>query len=399
MNGAINMNYNFNEAKNHLINSYNFLEPVMSYGDGVYLYDINNNKYLDFTSGIGVNSLGYNDEDWVNATCNQLKTLQHNSNIFYNNTTVKLAKKLTETSNMSKVFFANSGAEANEGAIKLSRKYSYDKYGYGRNKILSLVQSFHGRTITTLKATGQEKFHQYFYPFTEGFDYVKANDIEDFKNHLSPDVCAIILEAIQGEGGVLPLNKNFVQEVVKTCNDNDILVIFDEVQCGIARTGKMFGFNNFDVKPDIVTVAKGLGGGLPIGAVLCSKKIDNVFMPGDHGSTFGGNPVACSGALVVLEKLCNENSFDEIYQKGNFVKDILKKSNNPHILSVRGSGLMLGIQVDIPPSLIQNEALKKGLIVLTAGKDVIRLLPPLIISKNQLHEGLCTLLNVLNSIK
>ncbi|AIY79586.1 aspartate aminotransferase family protein [Clostridium botulinum] len=393
------MNYNFNEAKNHLINSYNFLEPVMSYGDGVYLYDINNNKYLDFTSGIGVNSLGYNDEDWIQATTTQLKTLQHNSNIFYNNTTVKLAKKLTETSNMSKVFFANSGAEANEGAIKLSRKYSYDKYGYGRNKILSLIQSFHGRTITTLKATGQEKFHQYFYPFTEGFDYVKANDIEDFKNHLSPDVCAIILEAIQGEGGVLPLNKNFVQEVVRTCNDNDILVIFDEVQCGIARTGKMFGFNNFDVKPDIVTVAKGLGGGLPIGAVLCSKKIDNVFMPGDHGSTFGGNPVACSGALVVLEKLCNENSFDEIYQKGNFVKDILKKSNNPHILSVRGSGLMLGIQVDIPPSLIQNEALKKGLIVLTAGKDVIRLLPPLIISKNQLHEGLCTLLNVLNSIK
>ncbi|WP_252237911.1 aspartate aminotransferase family protein [Clostridium sp. VAP51] len=393
------MNYNFNEAKNHLINSYNFLEPVMSYGDGVYLYDINNNKYLDFTSGIGVNSLGYNDEDWIQATTTQLKTLQHNSNIFYNNTTVKLAKKLTETSNMSKVFFANSGAEANEGAIKLSRKYSYDKYGYGRNKILSLIQSFHGRTITTLKATGQEKFHQYFYPFTEGFDYVKANDIEDFKNHLSPDVCAIILEAIQGEGGVLPLNKNFVQEVVKTCNDNDILVIFDEVQCGIARTGKMFGFNNFDVKPDIVTIAKGLGGGLPIGAVLCSKKIDNVFMPGDHGSTFGGNPVACSGALVVLEKLCNENSFDEIYQKGNFVKDILKKSNNPHILSVRGSGLMLGIQVDIPPSLIQNEALKKGLIVLTAGKDVIRLLPPLIISKNQLHEGLCTLLNVLNSIK
>ncbi|NFS28454.1 aspartate aminotransferase family protein [Clostridium botulinum] len=393
------MNSNFNEAKNHLINSYNFLEPVMSYGDGVYLYDINNNKYLDFTSGIGVNSLGYNDEDWIQATTTQLKTLQHNSNIFYNNTTVKLAKKLTETSNMSKVFFANSGAEANEGAIKLSRKYSYDKYGYGRNKILSLIQSFHGRTITTLKATGQEKFHQYFYPFTEGFDYVKANDIEDFKNHLSPDVCAIILEAIQGEGGVLPLNKNFVQEVVRTCNDNDILVIFDEVQCGIARTGKMFGFNNFDVKPDIVTVAKGLGGGLPIGAVLCSKKIDNVFMPGDHGSTFGGNPVACSGALVVLEKLCNENSFDEIYQKGNFVKDILKKSNNPHILSVRGSGLMLGIQVDIPPSLIQNEALKKGLIVLTAGKDVIRLLPPLIISKNQLHEGLCTLLNVLNSIK
>ncbi|WP_315081082.1 aspartate aminotransferase family protein [uncultured Clostridium sp.] len=393
------MNYDFNEARNYLVNSYNFLEPVMSYGDGVYLYDTNNNKYLDFTSGIGVNSLGYNDEDWVNATCNQLKTLQHNSNIFCNNTTVKLAKKLTKISNMSKVFLANSGAEANEGAIKLARKYSYDKYGNSRNKILSLVQSFHGRTITTLKATGQEKFHQYFYPFTEGFGYVKANDINDFKDKLTSDVCAVMLEAIQGEGGVLPLNKSFVQEIVKICNDNDILVIFDEVQCGIARTGKMFGFNNFHVKGDIVTVAKGLGGGLPIGAVLCSKKVDNVFTPGDHGSTFGGNPVVCSGALVVLDKLCNENSFNEIYKKGELVKDILKKSNNPHILSIRGIGLMIGIQTDISPSLIQKEALKKGLLVLTAGKDVIRLLPPLTISKSELKEGLDILLEVISNLK
>ncbi|WP_252226594.1 aspartate aminotransferase family protein [Clostridium sp. ZBS2] len=390
------MNYNFNEAKTHLVNSYNFLEPVMSYGDGVYLYDTNNNKYLDFTSGIGVNSLGYNHKDWVEATTSQLKTLQHNSNIFYNNATIKLAKKLTEISNMSKVFFANSGAEANEGAIKLARKYSYDKYGNGRNKILSLVQSFHGRTITTLKATGQEKFHQYFYPFTEGFDYVKANDIEDFKNHLTSDVCAIMLEAIQGEGGVLPLDKGFIQKVVKICNENDILIIFDEVQCGIARTGKMFGFNNFDVKADIVTVAKGLGGGLPIGAVLCSKKVENVFTPGDHGSTFGGNPVVCSGALVVLDKLCNKNSFYEISEKGNYVKDILKQSNNSHILSIRGMGLMIGIQTDILPSLIQKEALKKGLLVLTAGKDVIRLLPPLVISKSELKKGLDILLDVLN---
>lgn len=392
------MNYDFGEEKNHLINSYNFLKPIMSYGDGVYLYDTNNNKYLDFSSGIGVNSLGYNNKDWILATCTQISTLQHNSNIFYNNTTLNLAKKLTELSHMSKVFFANSGAESNEGAIKLARKYSYDKYGLGRNKILSLVHSFHGRTITTLKATGQEKFHKYFYPFTEGFDYVKANDLQDFKNKLTCDVCAIILEAIQGEGGVLPLDKDFVKEIIKICNENDVLVIFDEVQCGIARTGNMFGFNNFNVTPDIVTVAKGLGNGLPIGAILCSKKVENVFNPGDHGSTFGGNPVACSGALVVLDKLCNADSFKKIYEKELLIKDILINSKNPHILSVRGMGLMIGIETDLSPSLVQKKALEHGLIVLTAGNNVIRLLPPLIISKEELTFGLNILLDILNSI-
>ncbi|GAA0076827.1 aspartate aminotransferase family protein [Clostridium sp. CTA-5] len=392
------MSYDFNEAKECLVNSYNFLEPVISYGNGVYLYDTNNNKYLDFTSGIGVNSLGYNHKTWIESTTNQMKTLQHSSNIFLNNTTVKLAKKLTEISEMSKVFLANSGAEANEGAIKLARKYSYDKYGKGRSTILSLVQSFHGRTITTLKATGQDKFHQYFFPFTEGFNYVNANDLDDFKAKLTSDVCAIMLEAIQGEGGVLPLNKEFVQSLVKICNEKDILVIFDEVQCGIARTGKMFGFNNFDINADIVTVAKGLGAGLPIGGILCSKKVENVFNPGDHGSTFGGNPVACAGALVVLDTLCTEKSFDEISKKGAYVKDLLTKSNNHQILEVRGMGLMIGIKTKCPPSLVQKEALKKGLLVLTAGKDTVRLLPPLVINNDELKQGIYILLDVLNSI-
>lgn len=393
------MSYDFNEAKEHIVNSYGRLDPVITHGEGVYLYDTNENKYLDFTSGIGVSSLGYGHEKWVKATSKQLKTLAHASNIFYTEPSVKLAKELTEKSNMSKIFFANSGAEANEGSIKLARKYSYDKYGANRNKILTLVQSFHGRTITTLKATGQEKFHKYFFPFTEGFDYVKANDIEDFKSKLSDDVCAIMLEAIQGEGGVIPLDNAFVQEVVKICNKKDILVIFDEVQCGIGRTGKLFGYNHFDVQADIVSVAKGLGAGLPIGGILCSSKIADVFKPGDHGSTFGANPVACAGALVVLDEICNEKYLEKITKRGAYVKELLEEANNPQIEAVRGMGLMIGIKVKCDPALVQKEAIKKGLLVLTAGKDAVRLLPPLVITKKELKSGIDIILEILSNIE
>lgn len=393
------MSYDFNEAKEHVVNSYGRLDLILTHGEGVYLYDQDENKYLDFTSGIGVSSLGYGHEKWVRATSNQLKTLAHTSNIFHTEPSLKLAKELTEKANMSKVFFANSGAEANEGSIKLARKYSYDKYGAGRSKILTLIQSFHGRTITTLKATGQEKFHKYFYPFTEGFDYVKANDIEDFKAKLTDDVCAIMLEAIQGEGGVIPLDTKFVQEVVKACNEKDVLVIFDEVQCGIGRTGKMFGYNNFNVEADIVSVAKGLGAGLPIGGILCSSKVADVFKPGDHGSTFGANPVVCSGALVVLEEICNEQYFEEIYKRGLFVRELIDEAKNPQIVDVRGMGLMIGIKVKCDPALVQKEAIKKGLLVLTAGKDVVRLLPPLTITEKELKVGIDIILEILSSLK
>jgi len=391
------MNYDFNEAKEHLINSYGRLDPVITKGKGVYIYDQDNNKYLDFASGIGVNCLGYANKKWVEATSTQLSKLAHISNYFLTEPSVELAKELTEKAGMKRVFFGNSGAEANEGAIKLARKYSFDKYGEGRSTILTLVQSFHGRTITTLKATGQNKFHQFFYPFTEGFNYVNANDIEDFKAKITPDVCAIMMEAIQGEGGVIPLNKDFVQEVVKICNQKDILVIFDEVQCGIARTGKLIGYENFDVKPNIVTIAKGLGGGLPIGGFLCDEKLQDVFKPGDHGSTFGANPVVCAGALVVLNELCNQKTYDEISSKGAYVKELLKNANNPQIVDVRGMGLMIGIKVKCSPALIQKECMKKGLFVLTAGKDVVRLLPPLIISKEELKYGIDIILDVLNN--
>ena len=381
--------------ENSLMNTYG-ATTVITKGNGCYLYDDNNKEYIDFTSGIGVNCLGYNDPDWTEAVTKQVTTLQHCSNLFLNPATVTLSNKLTQLAGMSKVFFANSGAEANEGAIKLARKYSSDKYGNNRGKVLTLKQSFHGRTMLTLKATGQpEKFHKYFFPFPEGFDYVEANNIDAFKSALTDDVCAIMMEAIQGEGGGHLLNKEFVQEVVKICNEKDILVIFDEVQCGIGRTGKLFGFNNFDFKPDIVSCAKGLGAGLPMGAVLCYEKLKDVFNPGDHGSTFGGNPVSCAGALVVLDKLCNENSYNEINKKGQLIKDLINKANLSNVVEIRGMGLMLGIEIKENSADIRKKAEENGILVLTAGPKVIRLLPPLVISEDDIKKGINVLIDLL----
>lgn len=386
-----------NNENNSIMNTYAYLPVNLTHGNGCYVFDDNNNKYIDFTSGIGVNCLGYNNKKWVDAVCKQASTLPHISNIFTNKTTIELANKLTKLSNMNKVFFSNSGAEANEGAIKLARKYSFDKYGANRNVILTLKQSFHGRTLATLTATGQDKFHNYFFPFPKGFDYVTANNIDSFKQKLGNDVCAIMLEAIQGEGGVNILDTDFVCEVVKICNEKDILVIFDEVQCGIGRTGKLFGFNNFDVTPDIITVAKGLGSGLPIGGFLCNEKLSNVLNPGDHGTTYGGNPIACAGALVVLNEICTNKTFEEITINGDFIKFTLDNLKLPIIKEIRGLGLMIGIETTIDASLIQKKALEKGLLVLTAGKNVVRLLPPLIIDKDTIIEGLKILTEILES--
>ncbi len=370
-----------------LMSTYSYLPLNLVKGEGSYLFDDKGNKYIDFTSGIGVNSLGYGNPNWIKAITDTISNLQHISNIFLNDNTLKLAEELTKKSKMSKVFFCNSGAEANEGAIKLARKYSFDKYGLNRNKILTLNQSFHGRTLAALTATGQDKFHNYYFPFPEGFDYFEPNNTKDFKDKLSDDVCAVMMESIQGEGGVNPLSTNFVKEVYEICREKDIILIFDEVQCGIGRTGMMFGYEYFNVKPDIVTVAKGLGAGLPIGGFLCSEKLSEVFTPGDHGTTFGGNPVVCSGALVVLNTICNENKLNEIKENGEYLMDLLKNIKSPLIKDVRGKGLMIGIEVTESPSEIQKKALEKGLLVLTAGKNVIRLLPPLIISKEEIEKG------------
>lgn len=381
--------------KNSLMNTYAPLEPVIKEGKGVYLFDTEGKKYLDFTSGIGVNCLGYAHTKWSEAVANQAATMQHCSNIFVNPTTIEASNKWCEKAEMSKVFFCNSGAEANEGAVKLAKKYSFDKYGEGRNKILSLKQSFHGRTITTLKLNGQDKFHKYFFPFPEGIDYVEANNINDFKSKATDDVCAIIMEAIQGEGGVHPLNKDFVKEVVSICNEKDILVIFDEVQCGIGRTGKLFGFQNFDIKPNIISCAKGIGAGLPMGAVFADEKTAVAFNPGDHGSTFGGNPVACAGSLIVLNEICNEESYKKINDNGKLIKEKIIAANLDEVVEVRGLGLMIGIEIKGSSSDIQKKAMENGLFVLTAGPHVVRLLPPLVMEKEDIEKGIDILIKVL----
>ena len=386
----------FEKANECLMHTYAALPIVITHGEGSCLFDENNKKYIDFTSGIGVNSVGYNNKKLNEAILNQLNSFAHLSNIFLSTPTVKLANKLTTISKMSKVFFSNSGAEANEGALKLAKKYSYMKYGGKRNKILSLKDSFHGRTLATLTATGQDKFHKYFDPFPDGYDYVTPNSIEDFKEKLTDDVCAIIMEAIQGEGGVNLLNSNFVQEVCNVCKEKDVLIIFDEVQCGLGRTGHIFCFQEFGVEADIITLAKGLGGGLPIGAILCNEKLSNTFTPGDHGSTFGGNPVVCAGALAVLDQICNDELLSSVQAKGKFIRQTLTKSKLPLVKNIRGLGLMIGIEVSCPPDEIQKKALEKGLLILTAGKNVVRLLPPLTISEIEIKKGLAILLKCLS---
>lgn len=378
----------FEKANECLMHTYVPLPIIITHGEGSCLFDENNKKYIDFTSGIGVSSVGYNNKKLNEAILNQLNSFAHLSNIFLSTPTVKLANKLTTISKMSKVFFSNSGAEANEGALKLAKKYSYMKYGGKRNKILSLKDSFHGRTLATLTATGQDKFHKYFDPFPDGYDYVTPNSIEDFKEKLTDDVCAIIMEAIQGEGGVNLLNSNFVQEVCNVCKEKDVLIIFDEVQCGLGRTGHIFCFQEFGVEADIITLAKGLGGGLPIGAILCNEKLSNTFTPGDHGSTFGGNPVVCAGALAVLDQICNDELLSSVQAKGKFIRQTLTKSKLPLVKNIRGLGLMIGIEVSCPPDEIQKKALEKGLLILTAGKNVVRLLPPLTISEIEIKKGL-----------
>ena len=386
----------FEKANECLMHTYAPLPIIITHGEGSCLFDENNKKYIDFTSGIGVNSVGYNNKKLNEAILNQLNSFAHLSNIFLSTPTVKLANKLTTISKMSKVFFSNSGAEANEGALKLAKKYSYMKYGGKRNKILSLKDSFHGRTLATLTATGQDKFHKYFDPFPDGYDYVTPNSIEDFKEKLTDDVCAIIMEAIQGEGGVNLLNNNFVQEVCNVCKEKDVLIIFDEVQCGLGRTGHIFCFQEFGVEADIITLAKGLGGGLPIGAILCNEKLSNTFTPGDHGSTFGGNPVVCAGTLAVLDQICNDELLSSVQAKGKFIRQTLTKSKLPLVKNIRGLGLMIGIEVSCPPAEIQKKALEKGLLILTAGKNVVRLLPPLTISEIEIKKGLAILLKCLS---
>ena len=378
------------EENKYVMNTYGRFPIALDHGEGATLWDIEGKKYIDFASGIGVNCMGYNNPAIVDAITNQAHKLTHVSNLFTTEPMVQVAKKLVEKTHLNgKVFFANSGAEANEGAIKLARKYSFDKYGEGRYKIVTLVNSFHGRTVTTLKATGQDRFHNYFFPFTEGFDYAAANDFDSVRHKADEMTCAVMMELVQGEGGVLPLEKEFVQQVEAFCRERDILLIIDEVQTGIGRTGSLFCFQQYGIRPDVVTMAKGLGGGVPIGAVLAAESCSNVLTPGTHATTFGGTPLVCAAANAVLDTVGDGQFLAQVKEKGEYLKSGILSIGSPNILGVRGMGLMLGIIVeDGKHAAYANKLIEKGVLALTAGKNAVRLLPPLTISREEMDEAL-----------
>lgn len=383
---------NTKEKDNEFVShAYGRFDVALSSGKGSTVWDENGKKYIDFGSGIGVTAFGIADEEWKSAVEAQLDKIQHTSNLYYTKPCADLAMLLCEKTGMKKVFFANSGAEANEGMIKFARKYSFDKYGEGRKTIITLVNSFHGRTITTLSATGQDGFHTVFGPFTPGFKYCPANDIKALNDMITDDVCAIMFECVQGEGGVLNLNEEFVHEIAKIGAEKDILVAVDEVQTGNGRTGKYFAYMNYGITPDIVSTAKGLAGGLPMGAVLFGEKLKDTVTPGSHGSTFGGNPIAAAGAISIVERI-DDKFLNEVAAKGDYIRDYLGKIKG--VKSISGMGLMLGIETEKPAKEIAAECLERGLLVLTA-KTKIRLLPALNISKNELDKGLNILKEVI----
>ncbi|WP_455482915.1 acetylornithine/succinylornithine family transaminase [Haemophilus parahaemolyticus] len=381
----------------YIAQTYGRFNLALSHGKGCQVWDFEGNEYLDFTSGIGVNSLGWADEDWLKAVVHQASSLAHTSNLFFTEPSSRLAKKLAEASGLKRVFFANSGAEANEGAIKTARKYSHDKYGKDRATVLTLVNSFHGRTISTLSATGQEVFHQHFFPFTKGFDHTPANELRALETRLGQkDVCAIILEVVQGEGGVCSLDHEYLQGVQALCHQYDVLLIIDEVQTGIGRTGTMFAYQQFGLTPDIITLAKGLGGGLPIGAFVLGEKVQDTLGKSDHGSTFGANPVSCAGANAVLAKI-DDAFLAEIKRKGEKLQKALAAL--PKVKSVSGLGLMIGVEFEEGTKAVDIVAkcIEKGVLFLTA-KTKLRLLPPLIINDEQIEKGIAVLKEVLGEI-
>ena len=379
------------EDKKYIAGTYARFPVAFKEGKGSRLYDYDGREYVDCGSGIAVNIFGVNDGEWKNAVIAQMNSIQHASNLYYTKPQADLARLLCERTGAKKVFFGNSGAEANECAIKAARKYGEIKYGADRKQIITLKESFHGRTLATLAATGQDAFHKYYGPFPEGFVYADPT-IEGVEACMNERTCAVMIECIQGESGVNVLDKDFVQAVEKLCRERDIIFICDEVQTGNGRTGRLYAYQAYGVSPDIVTTAKGLGGGLPIGACMLFEKCAGVFGYGDHGSTFGGNPVVCAGAYSILSRI-DEKLLQSVREKGEYFREGLKKIDG--VKEVTGMGLMIGIHTDKPAAEVANECMKRGLLVLTAHSNV-RLLPPLTISKDDIDFALKILNEVIS---
>lgn len=372
----------------YVLQTYGRNQIAIDRGKGATLWDTAGKEYIDFTSGIGVCSLGYANETWAKAIYDQAMKVGHISNLFYTEPYARLASKLVPAAGMVAAFFGNSGAEANEGMIKTARKYSFEKYGEGRATIITLKNSFHGRTITTLKATGQDHFHEFFFPFTEGFRYAEANSMDSLMAAAGDDVCGVMMELIQGEGGVNPLDQDYVRAVAKLCAEKDWLLLVDEVQTGVGRTGTLFAYQQFGIQPDVATFAKGIAGGLPFGGFLTSEKCRNVLRAGDHGSTFGGNPMAAAAANVVMDTLTPE-FLEDVKKKGQYLREGIAKLNSSLVSGIRGMGLMVGVGVQgMPHKELKDKLMAEGLLCLTAGKDTLRLLPPLVITKDEIDKGL-----------
>ena len=378
----------------YIMHTYGRFPVDIDHGEGATLYSLSGRKYIDFTSGIGVNSLGYGNEKWMAAITAQIGKLGHISNLFYTQPGPLLARELCTRSGLSKVFFGNSGAEANEAMIKVARKYSFDKYGKGRSTVITLNHSFHGRTITTLTATGQDSYHNYFFPFNEAFRYADPT-LESVQAQDGEDVCGVMLELIQGEGGVRPLDPKEVQAIADLCREKDWLLLVDEVQTGIGRTGTFYAYQGYGIEPDVVTTAKGIAGGLPMGACLVSKALGDILTPGQNGSTFGGNPVACAGARVVVRRVSDPAFLQSVTEKGAYLKARLEAL--PQVEYVRGRGLMLGAKLkDKDAHEVLVRCAGEGLLILTA-KDLVRFLPPLTITKEDMDQGLAIFQKVLEA--
>ena len=378
----------------YIANTYARFNLELVSGKGCILKDKDGKEYIDLASGIAVNSFGACDDEWINAVTNQLSLIAHTSNLYYTSPCAKLAKLLCEKTGLKKVFFSNSGAEANECAIKAARQYGIQNKGEEYYNIVTLVNSFHGRTITTLSATGQDVFHKHFTPMTEGFVYAEANNINSLREAVTKNkCCGIMFEVVQGEGGVLPLEKSFVEEIKKLAKENDLVIVVDEVQTGNGRCGKMYGYMNYGLEPDVVTTAKGLGGGLPIGATLLGGKAENIFEPGMNGSTFGGNPVCCAGAISIVERI-DDKLLNEVCEKSEYIINELKNAEG--VKNITGMGLMLGIETEKDASEVINKCMEMGVLVIKA-KNKVRLLPPLNIPKDKLVEAISILKNALKN--
>lgn len=375
------MNY-FERSKEAFLATYGRFDITMDYGEGVYLYDVESNAYLDFYSGIGVNSFGYQYEPYVKSLQEQLHRMLHVSNYFNTKQSVEAAEAIVKATNLSKVFLCNSGTEATEGALKLARKYYFLKHGKADSEVISLQHSFHGRSTGSVTLTGNPRYQEAFGPLISGVKYGTINDLTSIKELISPKTGAIIIEPIQGEGGVHVCTKEFLQGVRSLCDYHDIVLILDEVQCGMGRTGTMMTYMQYDIMPDIVCLAKGLGAGFPVGAFVANKKVGATLQPGDHGSTYGGNPLAGKAITTVFKILQDENMLDHVQQiSAYFIRQLDKLVNTYDcIVERRGLGLMQGIEFTIPVNSIIKNALAKGLIIVTAGTHVVRLLPPFIIT-------------------